>query len=201
MAQFISNLVIEQPLKICLWSITGVCTPCQPSQYVLSFEFIQKKDRTNKAMTHFKSRFVVVVLNSCLANLKSLIEILAHFSWFAFLCSADDEGGVRVISGCLEETVLLPCACTHNLAMEFKWQMDEPRAILLLKYDKNISSLGDSYKGRAKMFLPEQSNNCSVLLANITADDQGKYRCRFYDQERHIKKFVYLNISGESLCI
>ncbi|XP_075870747.1 butyrophilin subfamily 1 member A1-like [Nelusetta ayraudi] len=121
--------------------------------------------------------------------------------FLALVVSADDEGGVRVISGCLEETVLLPCACTHNLDMEFKWQMDKPRAILLLKYNNNILSLGDSYKGRAKMFLPEESNNCSVLLANITADDQGKYRCRFYDQKRHIKKFVYLNISANySVC-
>lgn len=113
--------------------------------------------------------------------------------------SAGDEGGVKVISGCLEETVLLPCPCSHNLDKEFKWQMDKPKAILVLKYNNNISSFGNGYEGRAKMFLPEKSNNCSVLLANITADDQGTYRCSFYMQQMYTKQFVYLNISGESL--
>lgn len=78
--------------------------------------------------------------------------------------------------------------------------MDEPQAILVLKYSNNQSSFGNSYRGRATMFLSEKSNNCSVLLANITADDQGKYRCSFYNQERYMKDFVYLNVCGESLC-
>lgn len=83
--------------------------------------------------------------------------------------------------------------------MEFKWQMDEPKAILVLTYNNNITLFGNGYRGRAKMFLRENSNNCSVLLANITADDQGTYRCSFYVQRRYTKKFVYLNVSGESL--
>lgn len=129
-----------------------------------------------------------------LANLEKLgRNVEALF----FLCSADD---VRVISGCLEDTVLLPCPCSRNPDKEFKWQMDEPQRILVLKNTKNESSFGDSYKGRVTMFLPEESNNCSVLLANITADDQGKYKCIFYNQKRYMRKFVYLNVSGESLC-
>lgn len=78
--------------------------------------------------------------------------------------------------------------------------MDKPRPILVLKYTNNQSFFGGSYKGRATIFLPEKPNNCSVLLANITADDQGKYRCSFYEHQRYTKNFVYLSVSGESLC-
>lgn len=78
--------------------------------------------------------------------------------------------------------------------------MDEPQAILVLESTNNDSFFGDRYKGRASMFLPEKPDNCSVLLANITADDQGKYRCSFRKNKRYMKNFVYLNVSGESLC-
>lgn len=170
--------------------ITAICTY---SQYVVSFDFSQKKD---------SSRFEKQIC-CCWAIFKYMFskpkKLDRKFNSL-FFCSADDEGG-RVISGYLEETILLPCPCSHNLDKEFTWQMDEPRTILVLKYTNNRSSFGDGYKGRAKMFLPEKRNNCSVMLANITANDQGKYRCSFYIQKRYIKEFVYLNVSGESFCI
>lgn len=114
------------------------------------------------------------------------------------MCFAED--GVKEVSGCLGATVHLPCACSHNLDEEFTWQMDEPREIPVLEFTNNQSYFGDSYEGRATMFLHENSKNCSVLLANITAADQGKYRCSFYDQKRYRREFVYLNVTGPPAC-
>lgn len=104
------------------------------------------------------------------------------------------------ITGVLEDSVLLPCNCSErNLDKEFKWQMEEPNKTLVLKYDNNTLNFYGRYTGRAEIFLPENSNNCSLLLTNITADDRGKYRCSFNSKGIYQKTFVYLNISGESV--
>lgn len=103
------------------------------------------------------------------------------------------------ITGVFEDSVLLPCSCPErNLDKVFQWQMEEPNTTLVLKYNMTANFYG-RYKNRTQIFLPENSNNCSVLLTNITADDLGKYRCIFYSQEQYKKVFVYLNISGESV--
>lgn len=108
-----------------------------------------------------------------------------------FSTVGDDE----TIEGVLEDRVLLPCNCSER-DLVFQWQMDEPNPTLVLKYDKTLHVSG-SYKDRAEIFLAENSNNCSVLLTNITAGDQGRYSCRFYRQKQYQKFFVNLNVSGE----
>lgn len=103
------------------------------------------------------------------------------------------------ITGNLESSVLLPCNCLQrNLDGEFMWQMENPRKVLLVKNTKNTSNYNGGYKDRAKLFLHENSNNCSILLTNITVDDQGRYRCKFYKEKTYMRVFVNLNISGES---
>ncbi|XP_031150889.1 uncharacterized protein LOC116046624 [Sander lucioperca] len=96
----------------------------------------------------------------------------------------------------LEDSVLLPCACSErNLHEEFRWQMEEPNATLVFKYN-TTSNFDPKYKDRAKIFLSENRNNCSVLFTNVTANDQGKYGCRFRKQEEYQYFFVYLNVSA-----
>lgn len=138
------------------------------------------------------------VLKTCLPN-PGFVECLSNFSPL-FSAVGDEE--VMTISGDLKDSVLLPCPCLHrNLDKELRWQKDEPHpTISVVKCHKNHSiEVDDTYRDRVSVFLHENSSNCSVLLANITTKDQGKYRCSFYKEERHSKKFVYLNITGESL--
>lgn len=136
------------------------------------------------------------VLKKCLPN-PGFVESLGDFSPL-FSAVGDEE--VMTISGDLKDSVLLPCPCSHrDLDKELRWQKEQPRPILVVKYFKNHSVDGDTYLGRVNVSLHENSSNCSVLLANITAGDQGKYRCSFWKEERYSKKFVYLNITGESL--
>lgn len=94
------------------------------------------------------------------------------------------------------KTVHLPCPCSHNLDEEFAWQMDEPQQIPVLKYTNKQFSFGDIYNGRVITFLIENSENCSVLLANISTDDQGKYRCSFYNKKRYMMEFVNVNVTA-----
>ncbi|XP_068591648.1 T-lymphocyte activation antigen CD80 [Cebidichthys violaceus] len=107
------------------------------------------------------------------------------------------SGDVTTIRGFLEDSVLLPCNCSE-LDKEFKWQMEEPTKMVMLIYNKTLSN---RYEGRTKTFLSEDSNNCSVLLNNITAEDQGKYRCLFHREEKYTYNEVYLNVNANySVC-
>lgn len=138
----------------------------------------------------------VCILKKCLPN-QDFVESLSNFSP---LFSAVGYEEVTMISGDLKGSILLPCPCSHrDLDKELRWQKEQLPPILVVKYSKNHSINGDTYHGRVNIFLHENSSNCSVLLANLTAEDRGKYRCSFYKEERHSKKFVYLDIAGESL--
>lgn len=137
------------------------------------------------------------VLKKFLPN-TGFVESLSNFSPL-FSAVGDEE--VMTISGDLKDSVLLPCPCSHrDLDKGLRWQKEKLHPILVVKYPKNHSRGGDdTYLGRVNVFLHDNSSNCSVLLANITTEDQGMYRCSFYKDDRHSKKFVYLNITGESV--
>lgn len=112
---------------------------------------------------------------------------------WALIVSGDEE----VIEGIFKDTVLLPCNCSErNLDQELRWQMETPKTSLVFKHNRNTSKFNDGYKGRAKILLSENSSNCSLLLTNITVEDQGRYSCRFHTQSIYKRFFVYLNVSA-----
>lgn len=104
---------------------------------------------------------------------------------------------MKTITAHLEDDVLLPCSCPErSLHREVKWQMEEPIKRLLLKYNgTSITSV--ERKGNVRIFLPDKSENCSVLLINVSVSDQGQYRCIFHSKT-YQKVFVNLNLSGKS---
>uniref|UniRef100_A0A8C2WU39 Ig-like domain-containing protein n=1 Tax=Cyclopterus lumpus TaxID=8103 RepID=A0A8C2WU39_CYCLU len=78
--------------------------------------------------------------------------------------------------------VLLPCTCLDlDEEFKFKWQMEEPNLMLMYMYNKS----SNRYTGRTQIFQTEKGNNCSVLLTNITAEDQGRYKCIFRSLARY----------------
>ncbi|XP_040913323.1 uncharacterized protein si:dkey-192g7.3 [Toxotes jaculatrix] len=112
--------------------------------------------------------------------------------------SGDDE---VAIEGILGDSVLLPCTCKdRNLMVEFNWQMDEPHPTHVLSHQDNTTDFNDRYKSRAKIFVADNSSNCSLLLTNIIANDQGKYRCTFQRKKLHTRFFIKLNISERVAC-
>ncbi|KAK9537772.1 hypothetical protein VZT92_005355 [Zoarces viviparus] len=109
------------------------------------------------------------------------------------IVSGDDTS----IRGFLEDGVLLPCNCSE-FDKGFNWQMEEPNPMPMFSFNKTLLN---RYKGRTKTFLSENRYNCSVLLTNITAEDQGKYKCSFHSQHVYTTFYVYLNVSASySLC-
>ncbi|XP_051258664.1 junctional adhesion molecule B [Dicentrarchus labrax] len=92
------------------------------------------------------------------------------------------------ITGVFKDSVLLPCNCSERTS-ELKWQKDYPDAKLVLK----SSTFSDEYKDKAQILLSENSNNCSLLLTNITTADMGKYRCAFFTGKGQYNK-ILLNL-------
>lgn len=108
------------------------------------------------------------------------------------------SGDEVIVKDVLEDSVLLPCNCSErNLDMDFKWQREyESSKMLVFKHNRKSSVFFDRYEGRAKIFLSENKDNCSVLLTNITEDDQGSYKCIFFIEATYQRPTVYLNFSA-----
>ncbi|KAM3608116.1 uncharacterized protein V6R79_019256 [Siganus canaliculatus] len=109
----------------------------------------------------------------------------------AQIVSGDDQS----VKGILNGDVLLPCNCSGiNLSKAWLWQMEDQQT-KVLKYENGKAKFTDHrYSDRVQTFFSENHQNCSILLINITAKDQGKYSCRFHTQ-KYQKPSVHLNIS------
>ncbi|KAM4608258.1 uncharacterized protein ACJ7VT_014260 [Polymixia lowei] len=101
----------------------------------------------------------------------------------------------KVINGHLEESILLPCTCLNRAVDQTViWQMKRiQKTFKVFKYEKNTSTFFGQYKDRAKVQLTE--NDCSLLLSNITQDDQGHYKCNYYNP-LYSYEDITLNVSA-----
>ncbi|XP_045068677.1 polymeric immunoglobulin receptor isoform X2 [Coregonus clupeaformis] len=78
------------------------------------------------------------------------------------------------VNGSPGQSVLLPCSCSETQAKppSFTWTKlgyQQKPAIILTQ--------SDLYRGRVEMFNNTSPGNLSVLLSELTEDDQGWYRC------------------------
>ncbi|KAL3056416.1 hypothetical protein OYC64_018994 [Pagothenia borchgrevinki] len=117
--------------------------------------------------------------------------------FIVFTVSADKH---VTINGTPGHDVLLPCACSgRNVSREVKWQTEGPNVTQMFNHTQTTETFWGKYKERGKAFLSENRENCSILLTNITAEDQRKYRCIFSINETYKKSFVTLNISDTNI--
>ncbi|KAI4896410.1 hypothetical protein NFI96_031508, partial [Prochilodus magdalenae] len=85
------------------------------------------------------------------------------------------------------ESVLLPCSCTDTKTrpLSVKWEMGGTEG----------SSHTALYSGRVQMFNEIHPSNLSLLISNLTEQDQGTYRCSTNKQSISIR----LSITGCTL--
>ncbi|CAI5655756.1 uncharacterized protein LOC116316062 [Oreochromis aureus] len=111
---------------------------------------------------------------------------MRFFLLSAFFVVSAGEGITVAVKGFEKDDVLLPCNCSNrDLNKDFKWQVedDEERGVkgkLIFRYNDGTLDFKDNPSHRYETFFHNDSSNCSVLLKNITKEDQGKYSCRFY---------------------
>lgn len=117
--------------------------------------------------------------------------------------SVAGEGIPVTVKGFEKDDVLLPCDCPNrDLNKDFKWQVeeDEERGVeakLIFRYNDGTLDFKDNLSHRYETFFHKDSSNCSVLLKNITKEDQGKYSCRFYSPQ-YKRFYVNLVVFGKS---
>lgn len=113
-----------------------------------------------------------------------------------FVVSAGDDITVTV-KGFEKDDVLLPCDCPNrDLNKDFKWQVEEDeergvKAKLIFRYNDGPLDFKDNLSHRYETFFHNDSSNCSVLLKNITKEDQGKYSCRVFTP---LYRHFYVNL-------
>ncbi|KAK6312359.1 hypothetical protein J4Q44_G00180230 [Coregonus suidteri] len=80
----------------------------------------------------------------------------------------------RVVNGSPGQSVLLPCSCSKTQAKppSFTWTKLGDRQKPAI-----ISTQSDLYRGRVQIFNNTSPGNLSVLLSELTEDDQEWYRC------------------------
>ncbi|XP_022051546.1 nectin-1 [Acanthochromis polyacanthus] len=104
-------------------------------------------------------------------NIRTLVGLFIMVQ----MVSGDD-----IIYGFVGEDVLLPCTCLNrDSAEEFRWQTEGKKPKVVVKHTWETSNFTDGYTGRAQLFLSENSNDCSLLLNNISRDDEREYKCSF----------------------
>ncbi|KAI4895885.1 hypothetical protein NFI96_027867 [Prochilodus magdalenae] len=137
------------------------------------------------------------------SNLSLLISDLTEQDQGTYRCSINNKQSINIrlsITGCTlsqtqenqiirypGESVLLPCSCndTKTRPLSVKWEMG----------GTEVSNKTVLYSGRVQMFNKSHPTNLSLLISNLTEQDQGTYRCSINNQSISIR----LSITGCTL--
>uniref|UniRef100_A0A4W5KZR8 Ig-like domain-containing protein n=1 Tax=Hucho hucho TaxID=62062 RepID=A0A4W5KZR8_9TELE len=211
--------------EITVYSGQSVLLPCsctEPQAKPPSFTWTKLRDHHTPEIILTQSdlyRGRVVFNNTSPGNLSILLSDLTEDDPVWYRCQishefrdikltvkgctlSDTQSGV--VKGSQGQSVLLPCSCTEPQAKppSFTWTKlgdhHTPEIIL---------TQSDLYRGRVKVFNNTSPGNLSILLSDLTEDDQGWYRCGISEtQMRDIKidiqtkLFVTLYIDGTLSC-
>lgn len=109
---------------------------------------------------------------------------------FPLACTPSDSG-VTKITAFSGESVLLPCTCTNtqDKPKSFSWETQSRRASKDGIYI-DIFSVYELYRDRISLFNQTSPGNVSLLLSDLTEDDQGSYVCLLEKSTRFIDVFI-----------
>ncbi|XP_037396825.1 cell surface A33 antigen-like [Pygocentrus nattereri] len=128
------------------------------------------------------------------ANLSLLISKLTEQDQGTYRCSINNKQSINTtlnIKDCkLSETqekdihkypgdsVLLPCSCSdqHTTPVRVKWEHVDSGGT-------EVSNETAIYTGRVQMFNKNLPANLSLLISNLTEQDQGTYRCSIENKQ------------------
>ncbi|XP_069037848.1 uncharacterized protein [Lepisosteus oculatus] len=102
------------------------------------------------------------------------------------------------------DEVLLPCSVDSAVPLhelEVEWRRSDYNVLVLLfsKGESRPESQHQSYRGRAELFPQEiPRGNFSLMLANVTAEDTGVYRCAVHTEQGSGETTVELKEQGFS---
>ncbi|XP_067230635.1 cell surface A33 antigen-like isoform X3 [Chanodichthys erythropterus] len=118
------------------------------------------------------------------------LNILSFLHYLITACTPSDSG-VTKITAFSGESVLLPCTCTNtqDKPKSFSWETKSRRASKDGIYI-DIFSVFELYRNRITLLNQTSPGNVSLLLSDLTEDDQGSYVCLLETTSRFIDVFV-----------
>ncbi|XP_049342278.1 polymeric immunoglobulin receptor isoform X24 [Astyanax mexicanus] len=128
------------------------------------------------------------------ANLSLLLSNLTEQDEGLYRCTINNKTSISMrlnVKGCTlsnsqenqivrypGESVLLPCSCTdpQTRPVSIKWEHVDSNGT-------EVSNITERYAGRIHMFNEKHPANLSLLLFNLTKQDNGTYRCTINNEK------------------
>ncbi|XP_046729093.1 CMRF35-like molecule 8 isoform X1 [Silurus meridionalis] len=136
--------------------------------------------------------------NTSPANLSLLISDLREEDQEVYRCSTEKEHrditlyvkGCELVNkrefvnvtGFTGESVVLPCFCTDL--------QDDPKTIKWFSYGEIYPEQTGHYKNRVKLVRKNPPGNLSLLISNLTEEDQGTYWCNVQNDWSCVRLYV-----------
>ncbi|XP_076124141.1 junctional adhesion molecule-like isoform X3 [Alosa pseudoharengus] len=96
------------------------------------------------------------------------------------------------------ESVLLPCSCSplhvkpERVIWDFYRQRGSETGLTI-----EVPSTSGPYRGRVQMFNHHSPGNASLLISDLTEEDQGLYRCHLKEEVRRINLLIQDIVKNE----
>ncbi|XP_073800247.1 uncharacterized protein [Danio rerio] len=117
------------------------------------------------------------------------------------------RGSSAPLSAPLGSSVVLPCYVDEALPvedLEVEWRRADSETLIHLYQDgeSRAEVQQQDYHDRAHFFTEEiQHGNFSLRLDNLTAQDEGEYRCRVHSQQDSGETVAQIKVSNERLLV
>ncbi|KAL7881593.1 hypothetical protein AOLI_G00084410 [Acnodon oligacanthus] len=91
------------------------------------------------------------------------------------------------------QNVLLPCPCSER-TVQVTWQI---KSTVVNHYNAGDNTpQEDSFKEKSRLFLPNQKGNCSLLLLQVSSEDQKIFTCYTFNEDVMNTQNINLTVRG-----
>ncbi|KAK3506705.1 hypothetical protein QTP70_015902, partial [Hemibagrus guttatus] len=87
------------------------------------------------------------------------------------------------------ESVVLPCVCTdlQNKPKSLKWEFSIPTESGSFSYQEIYPEQTGHHRNRVKLVSKNSPGNLSLLISEVTKEDQGVYRCSVQSDTKYFR--------------
>ena len=112
-------------------------------------------------------------------------------------CTLMEQDTTHEIKRSSGESALLPCLCSslHAKPESVRWTMTTSRSGSSYT---DISNTTGPYRGRVQMLNRHSPGNVSLLISDLSEEDQGLYVCVV---DKHYNKYFNLLVKGKQLAL
>ncbi|XP_037394963.1 uncharacterized protein si:dkey-192g7.3 isoform X1 [Pygocentrus nattereri] len=94
------------------------------------------------------------------------------------------------------ENVLLPCPCSETTD-QVTWQINGKPIVVNHYNAEDNTPRDDSFTNKSRLFLPYQKGNCSLLLFQVSSEDQKIFTCYTFNESHMNTQNINLTVIAE----